>query len=56
MDFITLRTNDEGRTVSIALSEKSPEHARLLGVLPHQTQFTREDLITFAREILDRLT
>jgi hypothetical protein len=56
MDFITLQTNsNERRTVSIALSDKRPQHANLLGALEHQTEFTRADLVAFAHEIIKRL-
>ena len=53
IDFITLQTNShERRKVSISYTDKEPDLCHLLGNLVHQTEFKREDLITFAKDIL----
>ncbi len=67
LKFLTLQTNegaytctesghegcDTRRKVSLAYDghEQFP-HVRLLGNLEHQTEFTKEDLVQFAREVL----
>lgn len=61
--FIDLQTNDDRwidddgnevrRKVSIAYSDKRPGSCNLLGNLPHQTEFTRAELATFALKVLD---
>jgi hypothetical protein len=43
---------DTRRRVSIAYSDKRPDVANLLGNLEHQEEFTRADLVTFARAVL----
>lgn len=67
LKFITLQTNegvytcdnpehpscDTRRKVSLAYDGWAQfPHVRLLGNLPHQTEFTKDDLLTFARDVL----
>jgi len=53
IDFITLQTNaHERRRVSVSYSDKQPDVAFLLGNLEHNTEFTRSDLVAFARAVL----
>lgn len=44
---------DTRRKVSLAYDgHRQFPHVRLLGNLPHQTEFTKDDLLTFARDVL----
>lgn len=67
LKFLTLQTNagaydcddpehpgcDTRRRVSLAYDgHQQFPHVRLLGNLEHQTEFTKEDLVTFARDVL----
>jgi len=52
LKFIDLRESS-GRTVSISYSDKAGSTCQLLGVLPHCTNFDREDMIQFANDILE---
>lgn len=67
LKFITLQTNDGAytciepghpdcdtrRKVSLAYDgHQQFPHVRLLGNLEHQTEFTKEDLLAFARDVL----
>lgn len=53
IEFITLQTNsNERRKVSISYTDWA-KNCHLLGNLPHNTAFTREDLVKFAKDVLD---
>ena len=65
LKFISLQTNEGAfedpdgtpyeetrRKVTIAYTDKRADVCNLLGNLPHQTEFTRDDLIAFARDVL----
>lgn len=51
LEFITL-TESDGRNVSFAYTDKEPTTCNLLGVLPHQTEFMRSDLLQFAHDVI----
>lgn len=54
VNFITLRTNShERRKVSVSYTDKRPKVCHLLGNLPHQTEFRRDELVAFAKNVLE---
>ena len=53
VEFITLQTNsNDRRRVSISYADRLPKLCYLLGALSHGTEFKREDLVTFAEEVI----